>query len=140
MGDLPSLFFRIRDNGAAVFRVDAENRDRRIGMEPIASVNVRSGEVRVQGDRQLSASDRAAIDTWLAARRAELARREADEVGRTIEQLNLTAHWAQSRATDAELDAARDALLLAMHDLRSVLVRRAADRAEGRGPQTTDEA
>ncbi|VAV88512.1 FIG00992248: hypothetical protein, partial [hydrothermal vent metagenome] len=42
--------------------------------------------------------------------------------------LNTTAQWVQSRATDAELEDVTDALLLAMHDLRSVLVRKKADR------------
>ena len=45
-----------------------------------------------------------------------------------MDTLNLTAHWAQSRATDAQLDQVTDALLLAMHDLRTVLVRKKADR------------
>jgi hypothetical protein len=34
----------------------------------------------------------------------------------------------QSRATGEQLDAVTDTLLLAMHDLRSVLVRKKADR------------
>ena len=32
-GELPEYYFRIRDNGAVVFRVDTENRQRRIDME-----------------------------------------------------------------------------------------------------------
>ena len=42
--------------------------------------------------------------------------------------MNLTTHWAQTRATDAQLDEVTDALLMAMHDLRTVLVRRKAER------------
>lgn len=42
--------------------------------------------------------------------------------------MNLTTQWAQSRATPEQLDQVTDALLLAMHDLRSVLVRKKADR------------
>jgi hypothetical protein len=34
----------------------------------------------------------------------------------------------QTRASDDQLDLVTDALLLAMHDLRTVLVRRKADR------------
>ena len=30
MSDLPEYYFRIRENGAVVFRVDTENRQRRI--------------------------------------------------------------------------------------------------------------
>jgi hypothetical protein len=125
---LPPHFFRIRDNGATVFRVTTENRLGRIEMEPIASINLRSGEVKPQGGRTLTDADRIAIDDWIAARRDTMARREADEIEATIDRLNLAAHWAQSRATDADLDALTDRLLLAMHDLRSVLVRRKADR------------
>ena len=47
-----------------------------------------------------------------------------------MEHLNLTTQWVQSRATDAELDAVTDDLLLAMHDLRSTLVRKKADRMD----------
>jgi len=61
-------------------------------------------------------------------RRALLKRREMDDIRRTIDHLNLTAQWAQSRATPEELEEITDDLLLAMHDLRSVLVRRKAER------------
>ena len=39
-GDLPDYYFRIRDNGATVFRVDTENRQRRMELEEIAVVNL----------------------------------------------------------------------------------------------------
>lgn len=134
-GDLPDYYFRLRENGAAVFRLGADPRHQRIEMEPIAHVNARSGEIRPQGDRQLTGADRAAIGAWLAQRRATLAARDADEARRTVEQLNLTAHWAQTRAAAAEIEAVADALLLAMYDLRSVLVRRRAESAEGSAAQ-----
>ena len=129
---LPDYYFRIRENGAAVFRVDTENRQQRIEMEPIAIVNVRNGEVRPQGDRQLTEADQAAIRDWLAERQALLATREVDDILRTVDHLNLTAQWAQSRATDDQLSAVTNALLLAMHDLRRTLVRKQADRLEKR--------
>ena len=127
-GGLPEYYFRIRENGAAVFRVDTENRQRRIEMDQIAVVNVKNGEIKPHGERTLSDADLAAIRDWLAARVERLARRDMDDIHRTVDHLNLTAQWAQSKATDAQLDAVTDALLLAMHDLRSVLVRRKADR------------
>lgn len=126
--DLPDYYFRIRDNGATVFRVDTENRQRRIEMDPIATVNVDNGKVKPQGDRTLSAEDLAAIERWLVERRQVLAERDIDDILRTVDHLNLTAHWAQARANDDELERVTDALLLAMHDLRSVLVRRKAER------------
>lgn len=127
-GDLPDYFFRVRENGAMVFRLDAENRNRRIEMEQIATVNVKNGEVKPHGDRRLAEADLAEIRRWTAARQATLAAREVDDILRTVDHLNLTAQWVQARATDAQLDQVTDALLMAMHDLRSVLVRRKADR------------
>lgn len=127
-GDLPDYYFRIRENGAAVFRVGTENRQRRIEMEQIATINVKNGDIRPHGDRTLAEADLASIRGWMAARTDLLARRDIDDIHRAVDHLNLTAQWAQSKATDAQLDEVTDALLLAMHDLRSVLVRRKAER------------
>ncbi|WP_283177447.1 hypothetical protein [Gemmobacter sp. 24YEA27] len=125
---LPPYYFRIRENGASVCRVDTENRQRRIELDEIASVNVKNGNIRPHGDRELSEADLEAIRTWIAKRRALLDARETDDILRTVDHLNMTSQWAQSKASDAQLDEVTDALLLAMHDLRSVLVRRKAER------------
>ena len=133
-GDLPDLYFRVRDNGAVVYRVDAENRQRRIEMDQIATVNTKNGDIRAHGERKLSPEDMAAIRDWLERRQALLAMREVDDILRAVDHLNLTAQWVQHRASGEHLDAVTDALLLAMHDLRGVLVRRKAERlAEGAG-------
>ena len=118
----------MKENGALVFRVDTENRQRRIEMDQIATVNVRNGEVKPHGDRRLSEEDMAAITAWMAERNALLMARDVDDILRTVDHLNLTTHWVQSRATEAQLDSVTDTLLLAMHDLRTVLVRKKADR------------
>lgn len=127
-GELPEFYFRIRDGGAVVFRVETETRMRRIEMTQIAVVNTKNGEVKAHGAHELSSSEDAAIRDWLAERQALLARREVDDILRTVDRLNLTATWAQQRATPEELDQVSDALLLAMHDLRAVLVRKKADK------------
>ncbi|MES2334165.1 MAG: hypothetical protein V4551_05780 [Pseudomonadota bacterium] len=128
--DIPDYYFRVRDNGALVFRLSTENRQRRIELDEIATVNVKNGSIKPHGEVKLTAADRTAIADWLAARQAQLAAREVDDILRTVDHLNLTTQWAQARATDAQLGAVTDALLLAMHDLRSTLVRRKADRLE----------
>ncbi len=128
MTDLPDFYFRIRENGAAVFRISTENRQRRIEMTEIAVVNVRNGNVRPHGDHVLTDAERQVIAEWMDQRRAVLAERDLDDIHRTIDHLNLTTHWAQSRASEAELEDVTDRLLLAMHDLRTVLVRKKADR------------
>ncbi|MGJ8546965.1 MAG: hypothetical protein ACSHWZ_16085 [Sulfitobacter sp.] len=127
-GELPNYYFRVRENGAAVFRVDTENRQRRIEMDQIAVVNMRNGEIKPQGDRTLTPEDLDEIKSWMANRAAVLAHRDIDDIHRAVDYMNLTTQWVQSRATDEQLDAVTDALLLAMHDLRSTLVRKKADR------------
>ena len=126
--DLPEYYFRVRDNGAFVFRVDTENRQRRIDMDQIAVINIRNGEIKPHGNRTLSDTDLAEIRAWMEERTALLARRDIDDIHRAVDYLNLTTQWVQSKATDDQLDAVTDALLLAMHDLRSTLVRKKADR------------
>jgi hypothetical protein len=126
--DLPEFYFRVRENGALVYRVDTENRQRRIEMDQIAVVNVNKGEIKPHGDRELTQGELEEIRAWMEDRQRLLARREMDDIHRAIDHLNLTAQWAQARATPEQLEEVTDALLLAMHDLRSVLVRKKADR------------
>ncbi|MCF8485486.1 MAG: hypothetical protein K9G71_09730 [Rhodobacteraceae bacterium] len=136
-GDLPEYYFRIRENGAAVFKVDTENRQRRIEMEEIAIVNVRNGNIKPHGDRKLTGEETAIVTDWLEKRVATLAARDIDDIFRAIDHMNLTTQWVQSKATDAQLDDVTDSLLLAMHDLRSVLVRKKAERLM-KGPETDE--
>lgn len=123
-----SLFFRVRDNGATVFRVDTENRQRRIEMDQIAVANVNNGQIKPHGDAPPTEAEMQAIEAWLRARKATLDERSIDDIFRAMDHLNLTTHWAQTKATDAELERFTDQLLMAMHDLRMVLVRKKADR------------
>ncbi len=125
---LPEFYFRIRENGAVVFRVDTENRQRRIDLEEIATVNVKNGQIKRHGERELSTAETTVIQDWMAARQVTLAARDIDDLHRAIDYLNITTQWVQSRADDAQLEEVTDALLLAMHDLRSMLVKRKADR------------
>lgn len=126
--DLPDYYFRVRENGAVVFRVDTENRQRRIEMDQIAVVNIKNGDVKPHGDTKLTKEDKAEINAWMAERRALLEQRTVDDILRAVDHLNLTSQWVQSKATPDQLEQITDTLLLAMHDLRSVLVRKKADR------------
>ncbi len=126
--ELPEYYFRVRENGAAVFKIDTENRQRRIEMDQIAVINIRNGEVKPQGQRTLSEADQEEIARWMQERKALLARRDIDDIHRAVDYLNVTTQWAQSKATDEQLEDVTDRLLMAMHDLRSVLVRKKADR------------
>ncbi|WP_170449404.1 hypothetical protein [Ruegeria arenilitoris] len=127
---LPEYYFRVRENGAVVFKIDTENRQRRIEMDQIAVINIRNGEVKPHGQGTLTEADKTEIARWMDERKSLLARRDVDDIHRTIDHLNLTTQWAQSKATDTQLENITDRLLLAMHDLRTVLVRKKADRLE----------
>ena len=126
--ELPDYYFRVRENGAAVFCVDTENRQRRIDMDQIAVLNIKNGEIKPQGDRVLSDADLAAIQEWMANRMALLVQRDIDDIHRVVDYLNVTTQWVQSKASDDQLENITDALLLCMHDLRTVLVRKKAER------------
>jgi len=128
MAELPNLFFRVRENGATVFRLDTENRQRRLDMQQIAVVNVNNSQIRHHGDEPPTEAEQAEIESWMADRQALLAERSIDNIFRAIDHLSRTAHWAQTKASDADLEQFTEPLLLAMHDLRSVLVRKKADR------------
>lgn len=131
--DLPAYYFRVRENGASVFLLDRETRQRRIDLDQIAVLNLRKGEIKPHGEHELTDADTTAIHEWMAERLQLLDARDMDDIHRAVDYLNTTAHWAQSKASDAQLDAVTDALLMAMHDLRTVLVRRKADRLPGDG-------
>ncbi len=127
-GDLPDYYFRIRENGAVVFRIDTENRQRRIDMVELATVNVKNGNIKPHGETVLTPADLTMIRDWIAKRTALLATRDIDDIHRAVDYLNMTTQWVQTKASDDQLDQVTDDLLLAMHDLRTVLVRRKADR------------
>lgn len=126
--ELPPYYFRTRDNGAIVFRVDSKNRMRRIDLEQIAVVKLSSGDIRPHGDAELTPDDLEAIRSWMAARAETLAARDVDDIHRAVDHLNQVTQWAQSRAAPEQLEEITDTLLLAMNDLRNVLVRKKADR------------
>jgi len=127
MADIDNLFFRVRENGVAVYRVDSQNRQRRLDMQQIAVVNVRNGDVKPHGEQVPTAAERNTIDAWVIERRKIIEARRIDDLMRTTDHLNLTAQWVQTRATDEQIHLFADDLLMAMHDLRSVIVRRKAD-------------
>lgn len=127
-GELPKYYYRVRDNGAAVFLVDTENRQRRIELDQIAVINLHRGEIKPHGARELTDNDRTEINRWMAERKTLLALRDIDDIHRAVDYLNTTAQWAQSKASPEQLEEVTESLLMAMHDLRSVLVRKKADR------------
>ena len=128
MSDGLNLYFRVRENGATVFRVDTENRQRRLEMQQIAVANINNGQIKPHGDEPPDDAEMKAIEAWMAERKKVLAERAIDDILRAVDHLNLTTHWAQTKASDEELERFTDQLLMAMHDLRTVLVRKKSER------------
>lgn len=128
-GDIPDLYFRRRENGAQVFRVLADRHNGRLDLTLLATVNLKTGILRPQGAHALRPDEARQIDLWRQQQAPTVAAPAED----AITALNRAAHWAQAKADDAEIEAAAMALLLAMHDLRSVLTRRRAEIARDSG-------
>lgn len=118
-----SLYFRIKDNGATVYRINDEVRQRRLDLQPVAEANVRNGDIKLRKDVTLSEDERAEVAAWLDARREVLAAREIEQARRTIEHLNRTANWISGKPDEEAAEALSEDLLMAMHDLRAAIVR-----------------
>jgi len=125
MGCGRAYYFRPRPGGAMLLRIDYDPRLRRSEMHRVAGINRASGAVDVTAGHELTDKERALIDTWLADGNGL-----TGNAGKAAEQIGHIAHWAQFKASPEDLAAATEDLLLAMQDLREVLVRKAAQRAK----------
>ncbi|MEO1562459.1 MAG: hypothetical protein AAFR98_03405 [Pseudomonadota bacterium] len=121
------LYFRTRENGAAVFRIDTKNRNRSLELIQIANISLRKQEIRPQGDSQISDAERAEIEDWIKARLEKLTSRDKDELDRMIDQIKTTTHWIISQATPEQVDEVSEELLLTLHDMRAAIVRKKAE-------------
>lgn len=122
----PNLYFRLREPGAAVFRVLTENPQKRLELDLIAIANSRNGEIKPQGPGP-SEAEREEITDWIETRRKGRHRRDDAAMQALGEQLNEAAQWLQARADKRAVTANAGDLLFALHDLRSALVRRLAE-------------
>ena len=125
----PQLYFRIREPGAAVFRVSAENQQKRMEMDLIAVANVRTGEIKSHGAGP-NIDEREQIESWISDRRKSVPQRDQSELKALIESLNRSAQWLHSRANKKAVIEQAEDLLFALHDLRSVIVRRMIDNED----------
>ncbi|RED13316.1 hypothetical protein [Pontivivens insulae] len=127
MSTATPLYFRARDNGAAVFRVETDNRQRRLELRQLAVINIRSGEIKPHGQQVPTNAELEEMQVWISTRRDTLTSREADDIARTVDAISAAAQWAQARASQHDIDKFADPLMMAMHDLRAVLIRRKLD-------------
>ncbi len=127
MLDKPNLYFRRKDNGAGVYRVDAQNTNR-IDLQHIAVVK-QNGDIKAQNKQELSQDEVTEINAWFTARKAAQGTRNSARIDMLIAEMNHAAQWLQSDASGAEITQAAQPLLMAMHDLRTTLVKQIARNA-----------
>lgn len=120
-----SLYFRLRPNGATVFRVIEADR---LTLTPLADIVLRSGAIKPRSDDP-TAEETAEIERWLAARRVQVEADEAATPERAIEAMNAAAHWISGKPDSAAAEASSEDMLMALHDLRSAIVRWKANKA-----------
>jgi hypothetical protein len=122
LGDGRKYYFRPRPGGAALLKITYDARLKRSRLHRIAGVEA-SGVVRVVEGYTLSDAEQALIADYLAQGNGLKGR-----AAQAVADIGQIAHWAQFRASPDELAQATEELLLAMQDLREVLVRKAAQR------------
>lgn len=122
----PTLYFRRKDNGATVYRITSGDHSR-LDMQQIAVLK-QNGEVKSQGKQQPTETELAEITAWHEVSKAEQKARDAARIDQLIIDMNATAQWIQANATDKQISQTAEPILMAMHDLRSTLVRRMAGR------------
>lgn len=125
MFDRPTLYFRRKDNGASVYRIEA-GEHARLDMQQVAILK-QNGEVKPSGKQEPTALELTEIADWHSARKAEQKTRDAARVDQLVGDMNAIAQWVQANANDKQIAQSSQPILMAMHDLRSTLVRRLSD-------------
>lgn len=126
MFDRPTLYFRLKENGAAVYRIGT-GEQARLDFQQIAVLK-HSGEVKPVGKQQPTEDELREIGQWHEARTSGQSGRDAARVDQLIGNMNAVAQWIQADADDAQISQSAEPILMAMHDLRTTLVRRMSGR------------
>jgi len=128
MFDRPTLYFRRKDNGAAVYRIE-KGEHARLDMQQIAVLK-QNGEVKPSGKQEPTESELTEIAAWHDTRKAEQNTRDAARMDQLIGDINAVAQWVQASADDKQIKQNAQPILMAMHDLRATLVRRLSDQGK----------
>lgn len=127
------LYYRLGREGALVFRMEVANRLRRIELNRIATITP-AGEIVPDPQRPPTDDEATEAAGWW---RDWCARRDGgrlSETERFMADLNRFTDWMAGEAEDDEIDRLSDPLLMALLDLRQVIVRRLSDIDADRAP------
>ena len=128
MLERPTLYFRRKENGAVIYRVGAEEHAR-LDLQKIAILK-HNGGVKPLGKHQVTENKQIEIGAWHDTRKAGQITRDAERVNQFVGDMNTVAQWVQANANDTQIGEFAQPILMAMHDLRSTLVRRMAGRGK----------
>ena len=120
------LYYRHRENGVTVFRMEVANRQRRIELNQVATIT-RHGEIVPHKRRTPTPEELTEVQQWWDNWQVRRDAGDLDEAEEFITELNLFADWAARKADAAQIDKQSDALLTALLDLRQVIVRRLSE-------------
>ncbi len=120
------LYYRHRQNGVVVFRMEVSNRQRRIELNQIASI-AKTGEIVPHKRRPPSDEEIEEMTGWWASWQARQHTDDLSETEKFLVEINQFTDWVQRRADSAEVNDMSDDLLMALLDLRQVVVRRLSD-------------
>ncbi len=120
------LYYRVRKQGALVFRMEVSNRRRRIELNQIAAITGKD-EIRPHKRRPPTEAEEAEIHAWWEAHKVRRDAGELNEVEVFMEELNKFTTWIDKEAPAAAVSEQSDPLLLALLDLRQVIVRRMSE-------------
>lgn len=126
MLDLPSLYFRRKDKGAAVFRT-AQDTGARLNMQRIAVLKP-NGDVKPFGKQTLTAAALTKIAAWHTDQSSIQTARDTARIDNLITEMNAAAQWLQSSASNKQVADNAPTILMAMHDLRTTLVRKMSEK------------
>ncbi len=124
MQTLQKLFYRVNRDGADVYRIDLQNRLKRLDLEKIAEIDIENDTIVPVDRMALSNEERDDMQNWCLARHDKLELRHQNDINRLIESMNHAANWIEHDASEAQIDQISDTVLMAMHDLRATVVRK----------------
>lgn len=117
------LYYRLRKQGAQVFRMEVANKQRRIELNQIASIT-QQGEIVPHKRRPASDDELTEIAAWWA----DWKQRDGDgtltKTETVMSELNHFTNWIAKDAPAEEVDRLSDDLLTTLLDLRQTIVRR----------------
>ncbi len=124
MQTLQKLFYRVSKQGADVYRIDLQNRLRRLDLQKIAEIDLNTKSIVQIKGIELSEEEQSDMHNWRNMREDQLELRSQNDINRLVESLNHAANWVENEANQDQIKKIGDPVLMAMHDLRATIVRK----------------